>query len=901
MKAFIHIDSSVKPVIQPYRRIPMALETQVIKKLEELLSQEIIEYVNEPAKWISPMVLVPKKDDVRICIDMRQANRAVMREHYPLPTFEELSHKLVGCSVFSKLDIKQAYHQLELDQECRYITTFITPLGMMRYKRLLFGLSSAPETFQRTMEFITRSLTGILVYIDDILVFGRTVRDHDEHLKRLLARLEYYNVRLNNEKCEFRLRELEFLGFHLSSSGVCVSESKVKAIRDCKAPKTAEELSSFLGLISYVSKYIPHLSTLALSLNVLTRKGSKYQWMCHHEEAFNKLKDIISRRESLALFDPNCPTFLFTDASPVGLGAVLVQSQNGQHRICAYGSKTLSDTERRYAQTEKEALAIVWGVERFHFFLFGIKFEIYTDHKPLTFIFSDKSKPCLRIERWVLRLQCYDYNIKYVTGKNNIADPLSRLNVDTGTSENNYDHCETIIHMIHGVDSLSIESVRIETRNDSELQEVIQCLQSSRWSKELWRYRLVAEELKVEDGILLRGDRIVIPRKLQAEVLRLAHEGHQGIVKTKRYLREFVWFPFMDKKAEEFVTDCFGCTLVSATSQMEPITSTELPSRPWKFLAIDFLGPLPSNDYVLVVVDYYSRFVEVEIMTTITASNTFKKLRRMFARFGYPEVIKSDHGPQFRDEFKRLCEQFDIKLIHSLPYTPHQNGEVERQNQGLLKSIRISQALGRDWKSDLEDYLLMYRSTPQMTTNKSPAELLFGRKIKSRLPWLGGNFQSDKGLMEIDRNNKRKGKERADKKAKNIKVDVGDTVVLKKFVKKHKIDTNFDPEQYEVLERSGTKVKLKNKQNQSTTERYIGHTKKVSSANPFLTSSTDVALSGNIKVPSATGIEEDQNTSGTLTTTLAEPIAVTDDLNIRPRRQLKKPAKMNDYQLYSLF
>ena len=249
---------NIPPVVQPYRRIPIALENQVAAKLEEMLRQDIIEFVNEPSKWISPMVIVPKKGDVRICIDMRQANKAVLREHYPLPTFEELSHKLVGSTIFSKVDIKQAFHQLELEEECRHITTFISPMGLMRYKRLMFGLSSAPETFQKTIEFIARGLKGVLIYIDDMIIFGRDESEHKENLRNLLEMLKYYNVILNEGKCQYGMLKLEFLGFHISSQGIRISEEKVNAIKNFTIPKTSDELSGFLGLISYVSKHIPH-------------------------------------------------------------------------------------------------------------------------------------------------------------------------------------------------------------------------------------------------------------------------------------------------------------------------------------------------------------------------------------------------------------------------------------------------------------------------------------------------------------------------------------------------------------------------------------------------------------------------------------------------------------------
>ena len=584
----LHIDESVKPVAQHVRRIPFGLREKVDKKLDELLELDIIEEVpGGPSGWISPLVVVPKGDgDVRVCVDMRRANEAIIRERHPIPTVEELLHDLNGSTVFSKIDLKWGFHQILLCEESRHITTFVTHRGLYRYKRLMFGVTSAPEKYQQIVRNVLRGCAGVANIADDLIVHGKDVVDHDRCLFAVLDRLSKVGLTVNREKCQFRSSKLTFFGHELTSDGINPSEEKVAAIRDARPPKDATEVrSSFMGLVQYSAKFMPDVASVAKPIQELTRQGVAFNWGEEQQMAFQELKRLISRSETLAYFRTDCRTRIVADASPVGLGAVLTQQHGETWRVVSYASRSLTDVERRYSQTEKEALALVGACERFNMYVAGLSFELETDHKPLERIYSRTSKPCARIERWVLRLQGFNFKVVYRPGKTNIADALSRLNsveqVDHGEE---YDFVRTVVESCVPV-ALTPNEIEEASYDDEELCLVKNCVRSGNWERcTLTSYAHVKDELCTYGELLLRGTRIVVPRVLRDKVLKLAHEGHQGIVKTKYRLRSKVWWPGMDKDVEKVCKVCHGCHVTSGCDPPDPMSRVLPPYAPWQDL-----------------------------------------------------------------------------------------------------------------------------------------------------------------------------------------------------------------------------------------------------------------------------------------------------------------------------
>lgn len=521
------------------------------------------------------------------------------------------------------------------------------------------------------------------------------------------------------------------------------------------------------------------------------------------------------------------------DASPVGLGAVLVQSDTHGPRIIAYGNKTLTECERRYCQTEKEAYALVWAVEHFDIFLYGKEFELITDHKPLEFIIGQKSKPCARIERWVLRLQSYKYKVVYQPGKTSIADPLSRLckpSIDIRASEDEIHIYQIILNS--KPTAIALKDVTEFSRNDQEILRVKQGINSNVWDESIKAYKLIESELCFYEDILLRSNKIVIPSELRKAVLDADHEGHPGIVAMKGRLRSKVWWPRIDKDAENLVKTCKGCTLVSAPNPPNPMRRRELPTAPWIDVAIDLLGPLPSNDYLFVIVDYYSRYKEIKICRTITSTEIIKILLDIFSRLGYPTPSTTDNGNQFKsEEFKSFCKECGISVFYTSPFCPQQNGEVERQNRDILKRLRISQTEGKDWKNGITEYMMMYNSTPHSVTGKTPSELFLRRQFRDKIPSLLdiNNKIEDSEVRDRDKEQKEKGKEYADNKrrATDHEIRVGEKVYIKNMIKRNKLSLTFMPTTHTVESSRNGETVVRNDETGQTYRRNIIHLKKV--------------------------------------------------------------------------
>ncbi|XP_058827498.1 uncharacterized protein K02A2.6-like [Topomyia yanbarensis] len=833
------IDRSVPPVIQPLRRCPVPLLDKVKAKLDDLLAQDIIERVGKPTSWVSPLVPILKDNgDLRMCIDMRRANQAIQRLNHPLPVFEEILPRIRNARFYSLLDMKESYYHVMLSEGCRDVTTFITNWGLYRFKSLFFGVNCAPELFQSLMESLLAACPNLIGFIDDFLVFGDTEEAHDNALRTVVRRFEELGVQLNHQKCKFKQLEVVFLGHRLSEKGVLPSDDKIRSILNCRSPKSKEELRSFLGLVTFVSRFIPDLATANHPLRELVKQSTNYVWDRQHEDAFNLIKQQIGCLEHLGYYDPTDRTLVVTDASGVGLGAVLIQFKTNNPRVISFASKSLSETEMKYPPIEKEALAIVWAVERFRIYLIGITFELETDHRPLETVFTKTSRPTLRIERWLLRLQAFSFNVVYRKGSANLADCLSRLASHVDDPSWN-EESEVYIRRV-AVETLALlngdgaeefdknTEIEIKAIQEAAAIDISEVVQETKCDEELG-----TNELSYMNGLVMRGSKLVIPLALRDRMCQIAHEGHPGQSAMKSRLRDKCWWPNMDKEIIKLCEACEGCRLVHSANPPEPMSRRSMPEKPWIDLAIDFLGPLPSGEYILVVIDYFSRYMELEIMTRITAQETIQRLKRIFRTWGYPRTITLDNGKQFvSKEFETFCEKLGIHLNHSSPYWPQANGEVERQNRSLLKRLKISNALYGNWKVELDDYLILYNNSPHSVTGRAPSELLQSRKLRYKLPQMDdlSSMPPSADFRDRDTQKKFEGKIREDARrgAKRHEIKIGDTVLMKNLHPKDKLSTNFLKEKFSVVDKKGSNITVQSEDNEKRYERNTSHLHKIS-------------------------------------------------------------------------
>ena len=831
----LHIDENVTPIAQPARRVPFHMRKALDKALDELEDNDIIEPAIGATPWVSPLVVFPKPnnpDEIRVCVDMRRANQAITRERHPTPTVDEIIHDLNGATVFSKLDLNKGYHQLELDIDSRGITTFATHRGLYRYQRLAFGISSAAEVFQYQIQTALAGIPGCRNLSDDIIVFGKTQQEHDQALRNVFQRLSEKGLTLNKRKCTFNKANLNFYGYAFSAEGMKADEKKVQAIKETATPKTVSELRSFLGLVNYVSRFIKDFATIAAPLRDLTKKSTKWTWTDQHQAAFDSLKEALTSKSVVAYFDPKKSTEIIVDASPVGLGAILTQktvrSDGTVHaKVCAYASRALSDVERRYSQTEKEALAIVWACEKFHLYIYGAQFNIVTDHKALEIIFNNpNSRPPARIERWSLRLQNYDFTVTFKPGKENPADFMSRHPVSTSKKKHINTAEEYVNFITRHATPVAITSQEIlsEMAKDSVMTELKSIIMNETWHKssgvpELKAFKLVKDELTVaDDGFILKGTKLVIPSKLRNRVINLAHEGHQGIVKTKSLLREKVWFPGIDQMVENTVKNCIPCQATTAKEKLEPYKMSKLPRGPWDKVSVDFSGPYPNGEYLLVVIDEYSRFPEIEIVRSTAGKSVIPKLNRIFSSFGIPRVVKSDNGPPFNGyRFKDFKNELGFHHRKITPHWPRANGEVERFMRTLNKTVEAAHCENKVWQHELFTFLRNYRATPHTTTGETPASLMFARNIATKLPEFAAKKQNDEAVRQKDQAAKERMKGDAEKRKQHEShtFNIGDTVLVKSE-RKNKLSTFYDPNPYEITAIKGSMITAERADHQIT-------------------------------------------------------------------------------------
>ena len=742
ISAHLELKKDVTPKFCKARPVPFALKGKIESTLDEMEKQGQLEKTMT-SDWASPIVPVQKPNvTMRICGDYKiTLNKNLEINHYPLPRYEECFQAMKGGQKFSKLDLKQAFNQVPLDESSKNLTTMNTSKGLYRWKRLPFGIASSPGIFANIMDKVLQSLSGVAWYQDDIIITGPNDQKHIDNLKAVLERLDKYGLTVCEAKCEFLQDSVIYLGFRIDKNGISLLPERVSDLKRAPTPTNLKELASFLGMIQYYGKFISNFATITEPLNLLRRKEVPWHWTDKQQMAFEAVKNALTSNDVLVHYDEGLPLKLDCDASSVGLGVVLSHTfPDGVERPISFASRTLSNTERNYAQIEKEALSIVWGIKKFHQYLYGRKFTLVTDHKPLTTIFSPSKQISMlstnRLNRWALFLMAYRYDIVYrSTDKHANADCLSRL----PNTNNKMDldlECATV--NIQQIESLYIDVKRMAraTETDTDLSRVLYYTKygwPSNVEANLQAYHRRKQEIVTEENCLLWGMKVIIPQKLQNIILRILHEGHPGIVRMKELARSYVWWPNINSDLEHLVKKCHSCQEQQNLPPKAILHPLEFPSTPWERIHVDFAGPF-ENRMWMVIVDAHSKFPEVIPMANITAKNVIKELSIIYARYGYPMQLVTDNGPQFcGEEFNSFNKERGIRHIKTSPYHPSTNGAAERFVQTFKKGMKTAKEDERDPIERLNNFLRVYRSTPHKTTSTTPAELFFKRKVRGRL------------------------------------------------------------------------------------------------------------------------------------------------------------------------
>ena len=765
-EAHLTVNPEIKPCKKPCRKVQFALQEKVKTELENLIQRGILQKVDEPTEWVSQMAVVEKSNGkVRICIDPRPLNEALMREHHKLYTLDDVLPKFTNAKVFTKLDVKEAFWHIKLDRESSFLTTMNTPIGRVRWTRLPFGLSVSSEIFQKHLSVALQGLEGIVNVTDDIMVIGSgttsedAMKNHDENFEKLKKRCQEKDIRLNEEKAREREKSVIFMGHRISERGIEPDTKKIESILNMKTPEDVHDVKRFCGMIQYLARFLPKLSDMLKPLRDLTKKEREFSWSPECEMSFTKVKEAITMTPVLVYFDENKKLQLQVDSSKDGLGAVLMQ--DGQP--IEFASRVLTETEQRWAQIEKEMLAIVFGLERFDQYTYGRKVYVTTDHKPLEMIIRKSlSEVPRRLQRLLMRCSRYDIDLKWAKGSSLvIADTLSRAKInEISVMPAETNESDAKIHLPDEILN-KIGTATLADKNLSILKEAIVNgwpQHKSQAPAEVLPFYDIRDTLSVEDELIVKGERVLIPKSLRKEIKEKLHAAHMATESMLRRARRTVFWPGMSDEIKQIAESCEVCQETKRSNQKESLRQHGKGNKSWEKVGTD-LFQIKGRDY-LVLVDYFSNFIEVDYLPTSNATTVISKLKAHFSRNGSPKVLVSDCGPQYTSkEFNDFTSRWGISHIMSAPGHHKANGKAE----SAVKTIKTMMKRCLQENEDQYEALLELRNTPRQD-GYSPAELVFKNEPRTLLP----RFQKDQRLNAHSNNRDKVIKTHYDKRAKDM-------------------------------------------------------------------------------------------------------------------------------------
>ncbi|XP_062703621.1 uncharacterized protein K02A2.6-like [Aedes albopictus] len=732
-KVKLELKESVRPVFCPKRPVAYAMYDAVDQKLDRREKLDIITPVDY-SEWAAPIVVVRKANgSIRICGDYSTGlNAALQPNQYPLPLPDDIFAKLSGCTVFSQIDLSDAFLQVEVDEQHRKLLTINTHRGLYSYNRLPPGVKVAPGAFQQLIDTMLAGLECTSGYLDDVIIGGKTEEEHDRNLRAALKRIQEFGFTIREDKCTFRKQQVQYVGHVVDSRGLRPDPAKIEAITKLPPPTDVSGVRSFLGAINYYGKLVPNMRKLRYPLDNLLKADAKFKWTPECQQEFEQFKRILSSDLLLTHYDPKREIIVSADASSVELGATISHKfPDGTVKVVQHASRALTKAEQGYSQPDREGLAIVFAVTNLCSGSSGPR-KVYQSTLPTAFNASPS-------------ICCCTTSTSNTFGN---ADLLSRLINQHAKPDEDYviasvnleEDLRSVISSSRKMLPLHFRAVAQSTQADPLLRQVYHHVQNG-WPQsklagpDLQRFQSRQESLSVVSHVCGTARHPSLHRK---RCLEQFHRGHPGMQRMKALARSYAYWPSMDTDITDFVRACQQCASVARSPPHSPPMPWPKATAPWQRVHVDYAGPI-EGEYYLLAVDSFSKWPEIVQTTRITSAVTVSILRGLFARLGMPATLVSDNGTQFTSaEFAEFCTSNGIEHLTTAPFHPQSNGQAERFVDTFKRAVKKIREGRGSMQEALDIFLLTYRSTPNraLPDQKSPSEVMFGRKIRTCLELL---------------------------------------------------------------------------------------------------------------------------------------------------------------------
>lgn len=790
---------------KPYK-IPHNIKDQAKKELQDLLDAGIIEVSD--SKYAFPVIFVKKKNSgIRMTIDYRTINEIIEPTPYPIPEVKSILQSMSGKKFYTIIDFHNAFLQLKLREQDKQKLAFITEFGHFQPTTLNFGTKISTSVFAKLIDKVLGKFSkeNVQWFVDDVIVGTNSEEEMLKLLDEILTTLEEHNLTIDPRKIHLCKREIEFLGFKLNEHGYTPSEKNVNKIQNLARPKTKKAVKQFLGLVSYFRSLIHNFSEIVNPLTELTKQTTKFKWTEKEEEAFKKIQKAILEKPTLKPPDYKKEFYILTDASKIGISAILAQKHGDCLAPIEFYARKLKESESKYHSLKLELLAIHEAVMHFRGMLLGKKITILTDSKALT-QFPDLDKQPDIIARWIIDLQEFDITLSHIPGEKNPSDFISRhvLNMEI------INKLES--ELFKGDQNLTIDNIRTEQHKDKKLKDIIEKIKLGKTNKLTKKYAIQDNTLILKQKNQLNENYIYIaPDTLKQNIIQCAHAPHFGFKKTYEFISEQFYWVKMYQDVKHYCAICTQCNTYKARKTIKiPWKKMSKDFKPAEALHIDIVGKLNTslkkNNYILTIIDTFSRYLDAIPLRNTQTTTILNALNNYFGTNGLAKYLIVDNGSYFRSkEFQDYCRNLSIEVKYTSIYKASTNGLIEKSHRILKESIAAMCKDCFEWDIRLTFFKLHYNASKHRSTGYKPAFLFFGRNIRTpflnlKQPEVATYTQYVKQIKEhiiktrqnalqnmektMEEYNKNSG-------AKPRKLNIGDQVYLKCLIKQNVLGKKF--------------------------------------------------------------------------------------------------------------